>query len=484
MEIISGKRKGSYLYVYEGCTYNIDKRYNYIYRYAKRRITACKGLLIKENEKFIVDCTHNHPSELYISDILNLKKEMLQMCKETTITNKEIFDTVCQKNPNAAANISYHAMRNLLSREKIKMRPPLPLNVCDLGDLLQDYEPTKYIYKGCVISEDNKYSYILTSDKLLRILEKCSEIFIDGTFTVVPRAPNFAQLFSVHVRYMDKGIAVLFILCEARTQLVYKSIWKEIIKLVPDLQCNLRFIMMDYEKASMNAIHEQFPHASLRGCWFHYCQAVLKRWKRLGLLKAPGKIVSMAMTLALAPPEMFSEGLTLMQIIADEESDNYPNMLLFMKYMRSTWLPISNKISVYGCPIRTNNLVESFHNIMTQKMQTVHPNLWIFLDNISKLITDQEINYDRLLNGLQITRNRCRFNKYRNTKIREAQNYLSIVATADIADIEDESQSILSYSENIENIFMKFPMMIMVTGLIMKIQRKTNKKYHFYLLRI
>lgn len=109
---------------------------------------------------------------------------MLQMCKETTITNKEIFDTVCRKNPNAAANISYHAMRNLLSREKIKMRPPLPLNVCDLGDLLQNYEPTKYIYKGCVISEDNKYSYILTSDKLLKILEKCSEIFIDGTFSV------------------------------------------------------------------------------------------------------------------------------------------------------------------------------------------------------------------------------------------------------------------------------------------------------------
>ncbi|XP_039305176.1 uncharacterized protein LOC120357766 [Solenopsis invicta] len=137
--------------------------------------------------------------------------------------------------------------------------------------------------------------------------------------------------------------------------------------------------MMDYEKASMNAVHEQFPHASLRGCWFHYCQAVLKKWKRLGLLKAPRKIVSMAMTLALAPSEMFAEGLNIMQTIADEESDNYPNMLVFMKYMRNTWLPISKKTSVYGCPIRTNNIVESFHNIMAQKMQTVHPNLWILL---------------------------------------------------------------------------------------------------------
>ncbi|XP_067211786.1 uncharacterized protein [Linepithema humile] len=183
--------------------------------------------------------------------------------------------------------------------------------------------------------------------------------------------------------------------------------------------------MMDYEKASMNAVHEQFPHVSLRGCWFHYCQAVLKKWKRLGLLKAPRKIVSMAMTLALAPSEMFAEGLNLMQTIADEESDNYPNILLFMKYMRNTWLPISKKTSVYGCPIRTNNLVESFHSIMLKKMHTVHPNFWTFLDNFSKLIMDQEINYNRLVNGLQLTRDRNPFNEYKNKKIEKAQYYLS-----------------------------------------------------------
>lgn len=108
----------------------------------------------------------------------------------------------------------------------------------------------------------------------------------------------------------------------------------------------------------------------------------MTRWKRLELLTAPYKIVSMAMTLALAPSEMFSEGLNLMQMIAEKEYENYPNIMLFMKYMRSTWLPISKKISVYGCPIRTNNLVESFHNNMLKKMHMVHPNLWVFLGMI------------------------------------------------------------------------------------------------------
>lgn len=76
------------------------------------------------------------------------------------------------------------SVRSLLLRERIKIRPSLPSNVRDIGNLLQGYEPIKFIYKGCVISEDNKYSYIFTSDKLLKILEKSSEIFIDGTFSV------------------------------------------------------------------------------------------------------------------------------------------------------------------------------------------------------------------------------------------------------------------------------------------------------------
>jgi len=48
-----------------------------------------------------------------------------------------------------------------------------------------------------------------------------------------------------------------------------------------------------------------------------------------------------------------------------------------------------------------------------------------FVDNVSKIIQDQEIKYDRLINGLQVSRNRCQFNKNRNARIQEAQNYLS-----------------------------------------------------------
>ncbi|KYN13663.1 PREDICTED: uncharacterized protein LOC108766451 [Trachymyrmex cornetzi] len=424
MEIIPGKRKDSFIYVYEGYKYNIDKRYTHVYRCARRRSHLCSGVLMIQNEKFTLGNMHNHPSEPHVIDVFKLKREMIQMSKYTTATSKEIYDTISQKNQSAAANISYNAMKTLLSREKVKMRPPVPSNVCDLNDLLKEYEFTKSVYKSCIISEDNKYSYIFTTDKLLKLLEKSSEIYVNGTFPAIPKMPRFAKLFSVHVRYMEKGVVVLLILCEAKTEFVYNSIWKEIVKLVPNLQNNLRFIIMDYEKVLMNTLHKQFPQASLYGYWFHYCQAVLKKWIQLGLT-IPHRVVSIAMALALAPPEMFSQGLNLMQIITNKECYFYPNMLLFMAYMKSTWLSILEKVCVYRCPNRTTNFVESFHNIMGHKMQTVHPNLWIFLNNVSKLIMNQETNYDRVINGQQMTKIRFPSSMFRNIKIRDAQNYLS-----------------------------------------------------------
>ncbi|EGI62553.1 hypothetical protein G5I_09119 [Acromyrmex echinatior] len=388
MEVIPGKRRNSFIYVYEGYKYNIDKRYTHVYRCARRRSHLCRGVLMVQNEKFTLGNTHNHPSEPHVIDIFKLKREMIQMSKHTTATSKEIYNTISQKNQSAAANISYNAMKTLLSREKIKMRPPVPSSVCDLNDLLKEYEFTKSVYKSCIISEDNKYSYIFTTDKLLKLLEKSSEIYVNGTFSAIPRMPKFAKLFSVHVRYMEKGVVVLLILCEAKTEFVYNSIWKEIVKLVPKLQNNLHYIIMDYEKVLMNTLHKQFPQASLYGYWFHYCQTVLKKWIQLGLT-IPHKVVSIAMALALAPPEMFSQGLNLMQIITNKECYFYPNMILFMAYMKSTWLSILEKVCVYRCPKaadRTTNFVESFHNIMIHKIQTVHPNLWLFLSTYNVIL--------------------------------------------------------------------------------------------------
>jgi len=88
------------------------------------------------------------------------------------------------------------------------------------------------------------------------------------------------------------------------------------------------------------------------------------------------------MALPLLPPEMFHEALFIIQTEADTISSEYPNILQFTSYLRLTWSNMASKISTYNCPVRTNNIVESFHNTAVQKLGKRNINIWTFLGKI------------------------------------------------------------------------------------------------------
>jgi len=98
---------------------------------------------------------------------------------------------------------------------------------------------------------------------------------------------------------------------------------------------------------------------------------------------APSEILSMAKTMALAPSDLFEESLNIMQIFSSNLTNEYPAIANFMQYVKNTWLPIASKVSIYECPNRTNNLVESFYANITKKLGSTSPNLWKFLSLFS-----------------------------------------------------------------------------------------------------
>ncbi|RLU19834.1 hypothetical protein DMN91_008393 [Ooceraea biroi] len=181
---------------------------------------------------------------------------MMKLCRETSLSLKEIFDTVCRKYPETAIRLSYATIKSTLYRERMKLRPNLPKNMGILAVNLSTYVPLEGFYKGCVTYSDGKKALIFTSNELLEELQKSTELYIDGTFS---------------------GISMIFVLCESRSSNMYRAIWKRIVELVPMLQQNLKFIMSDYEIAAMKVINEQFPAAEARGCWFHFNQRIQRK---------------------------------------------------------------------------------------------------------------------------------------------------------------------------------------------------------------
>ncbi|XP_070168069.1 uncharacterized protein [Polyergus mexicanus] len=315
-------------------------------------------------------------------------------------------------------------MRCSMHRERIKNRPSVPETLASLYDILKHSSIMQNIYIENIITTDGKTAIILSTDYLLQALSSTTEIYVDGTFSVLPRKPHIAQLYSVHIRYMDTGIATLFVLCDTRTTTLYNALWNKITQLIPQLEQNIKFVMSDFEMAAVKSLNKKFPRANLTGCWFHFNQAVLRKWRKLRLSNIPKMVLSMTMTLPLLPPDMFQEALLIIQTEADLLSTEYPDILQFISYLRLTWSNMASKISTYRCPVRTNNIVESFHNIAMQKLGTRNINVWTFLDKLSHLITDQELDLRRLNNGVRPRRLRTRANRELDSKIINAQKDL------------------------------------------------------------
>lgn len=97
---------------------------------------------------------------------------------------------------------------------------------------------------------------------------------------------------------------------------VFKYIEDNVFKLEPS------GLMTDWEAGMRKALRICFPNADLRGCWFHYCQAIRKKFAKLGLhytlvSSMDARMVKQAiMALPLLPPEKFEEGYDHIKDIA------------------------------------------------------------------------------------------------------------------------------------------------------------------------
>ncbi|XP_039310405.1 uncharacterized protein LOC120358855 [Solenopsis invicta] len=413
MEELPGKHVGTTVFVHDGYVYHKDKRCKRIYRCSSRRRLECYAILMQnEVGTYILKSPHNHPADETIQQQIEIKQEMLQMFQETWMKPKEIFDTICRRNSIAAAKISYPSVRSFLNREQKRRKPEIPQTITEFELTLINYQLVQHIFKGTVISDEGYKAFIFTSDVLLNTLVTATEIYIDGTFSVMPRVPSFAQLYTIHTRYMDTRITVLFVLCEKRTMSLFNAIWQKVKELCPNALQRVQLVMSDYERAAMTIAKQIFPESLIIGCWFHFNQAVLRHWKTLELAAAPRTILGLTMALPLAPIDAFEEGLQIIQEEADMLSAEHPAVLQFTVYLRRTWLPLKNNISVSK---QTNKFVENLHFKIFRNLVKLIPIFGIFFEK----------KVEKLTEGRTIRKIRVQYNKNHDKRITDAQSLLT-----------------------------------------------------------
>ena len=149
----------------------------------------------------------------------------------------------------------------------------------------------------------------------------------------------------------------------------------------------------------------------MMGCWFYYTQAIWKKNQILGLgkLYKTGKIYAdwlrKLMALPLLPQSEITSTFSVFEAQVFELYGTDKVLVdKFKKYIKKTWILGEKDLSVYSSQIATNNGCESFHKTLKSSIKVHHPNVWKFLTELSKIITDFASKYMRLEKDLQITR--------------------------------------------------------------------------------
>lgn len=102
----------------------------------------------------------------------------------------------------------------------------------------------------------------------------------------------------------------------------------------------------DYETALRKAVEIAFPNASVKGCWFHYCQALRRNSVKIPnfckLIKSSEEYIKWYRTflsLPLVSPEHIEEMFLILKNETLEFSKKHQECLsIFVKYFEKQWM--------------------------------------------------------------------------------------------------------------------------------------------------
>lgn len=227
------------------------------------------------------------------------------------------------------------------------------------------------------------------ADVQASLIRDGTEFFVDGTFKSC--CPLFDQLYTLHV---DLGsteqstvvVPAAFALLPDRKESTYRSLFQLIRQCVP--QFSPKKIHIDYEKAAINAIKEMFPETTIKGCNFHFNQALWRKVQELGLAtlyrdnEDIRNHIRMCAALAYLPEETLPDAW----LIIMESAPNEPLLAKFNDYFVDQWL--DNDLLWIVCQERhrTTNTVEGWHNRLNRRIGKAHPNIYELLKVIEEEI--------------------------------------------------------------------------------------------------
>jgi hypothetical protein len=216
----------------------------------------------------------------------NIKDNVLSTSKEIKRLFDESINDVIANSDKALENFIPHipkfkAYKNKLYEIKHESIPSLPKTIDQIDLSSSKYNSTKDA-RRFLLARTSIDIFIFSSSYQLEILSQALRWHIDGTFNASPK--QFYLVYTIHAWLHDEMHIGAFILRTNKTQNTYVEMIKELVNHAKNsndksYEMNPIEIICDFEVAAINAAKTVFPSVSIKGCHFHFCQALKKRIK-------------------------------------------------------------------------------------------------------------------------------------------------------------------------------------------------------------
>ncbi|CAI6365600.1 unnamed protein product [Macrosiphum euphorbiae] len=432
------------------------------YRYYKNNSRNNKIYLVCENQKnrtefcpttaiISVDMkenwirtnrNHNHYPPVVDIPMVHLRRSIGLAGTSTGRTSnsiRNIYNNEIIANPDGARNYTFLQSQASVQRMRHCRRPPNPDTIEDLAGILNEHmayastlqHPPSRFFQQLFEAEGETVGLVFFNldaiEKYRNELLSVRVAGIDGTFKTVPKRPSQLTngcLLTFHVLFHNVSFPMVYALTSKMTQATYESFFHIVLRILPLNYAQLT-IVTDYERGLMNAVRSIFNESNLQGCWFHFCQAVIRYCRRTLnsvfhlFQNSPeaNRVLRMVLALPHLPAEVhpecqftMAEGFNTIIEYAngiEEISERLQGFLI--GYIQQFWFNQigASCISVFGSDIRTNNYLESFHSTLLSQLGR-HPNIWDYMPRLLSIENQYYIEMDQARRNLTIRNNTTR----------------------------------------------------------------------------
>ncbi|CAI6372236.1 unnamed protein product [Macrosiphum euphorbiae] len=246
----------------------------------------------QNNDKLILCKQHNHQVRPFNEEVPIFRQ---------TLTNKALKKSVCSYSsrgiymeeivnfPNAAQDYTFLQCSERMRRLRQKSFPATPDNIEDLHILLMAnsqytltlQNPSNKFYQGpLLINQQIKGLIFCNTTNIQQLGPELRNVQVagcDGTFKTVPKfkKKDAYQIFTFQIIYKNVSFPLVNAILSGKTEEIYVELLSYIRNVLPLTYSQLT-IITDYEYGLMNAVKTVFPESDHQGCYFHFCQAIIR----------------------------------------------------------------------------------------------------------------------------------------------------------------------------------------------------------------